>query len=51
MKQTNAAMASALALFLSFAQPVFSLPGHEFWDDELQRTAQQKPKVKPGSKG
>jgi len=50
MKHTNAALASALALFLSLAQPILALPDDEVRNDESQRTAQQEPKVKPGSK-
>jgi predicted Zn-dependent protease len=50
MKHINAALASALALFLSLAQPIFALPDDEVRNDESQRTAQQEPKVKPGSK-
>jgi predicted Zn-dependent protease len=50
MKHINAALASALALFLSLAQPIFALPDNEVRNDESQRTAQQEPKVKPGSK-
>jgi beta-barrel assembly-enhancing protease len=50
MKHTNAALASALALSLILAQPVLALPDDEVRNDESQRTAQQEPKMKPGSK-
>jgi len=50
MKHTNAVLASALALFLSLAQPVLAFPDDEVWTDESQPTAQQDPKLKPGSK-
>jgi beta-barrel assembly-enhancing protease len=50
MKHTNAALAIALALFLSLAQPILALPDDEVPSDESQRNAQQEPKVKPGSK-
>ena len=50
MKRTTTTLASALALFLGLAQPVLARPDTEFRTDESQRTAQQEPKVKPGSK-
>jgi predicted Zn-dependent protease len=50
MKRTTTTLASALVLFLSFAQPVLALPDDEVRNDESQRTAQQEPKVKPGGK-
>jgi beta-barrel assembly-enhancing protease len=50
MKRTTTTLASALALFLGLAQPVLARPDNEFRTDESQRTAQQEPKVKPGSK-
>lgn len=49
MKHTNTALASALALFLSLAQPILALTDDEARNEESQRTAQQEPKVKPGS--
>ena len=50
MKHTTAILVSALALFLSLAPPVLALPDDEVRNNESQRTAQQEPKVKPGSK-
>jgi predicted Zn-dependent protease len=50
MKHTDVALASALAVFLSLAQPILALPDDEVRNDGSQRTAQQEPKVKPGSK-
>jgi len=54
MKHTNAALASSLSLFLSLflilAQPVLARPDDEVRSDESQRTSQQEPKMKPGSK-
>lgn len=50
MKHTNAALASALVLFLSLAKPIFALPDDEVQNDESQRAPQQAPKVKPGTK-
>jgi len=50
MKHTNAALASSLALFLILAQPVLARPGDQVRNDDSQRTSQQEPKVKPGSK-
>ncbi len=50
MEHTTTTLASALALFLSLAQPVLARPDDEVRNDESQRTAQREPKVKPGSK-
>src|ERR1019366_9773418 len=50
MKHTTKTLASALALLLSLAQPVLARPDDVVRNDESQRTAQQEPKVKPGSK-
>ncbi len=50
MKHTNAALASSLALFLILAQPVLARPDDQVQNDDSQRTSQQEPKVKPGSK-
>ncbi|HEV2396716.1 MAG TPA: M48 family metallopeptidase [Candidatus Sulfotelmatobacter sp.] len=49
MKHT-AALASSLALFLVLEQPVLARPDDQVRNDDSQRTSQQKPKVKPGSK-
>jgi predicted Zn-dependent protease len=49
-KHTNAALASSLALFLILAQPVLARPDDQVRNDDSQRTSQQEPKVKPGSK-
>jgi hypothetical protein len=50
MKHTTTTLASALPLLLSLAQPVLARPDDVVRNDESQRTAQQEPKVKPGSK-
>jgi beta-barrel assembly-enhancing protease len=50
MKHTTTILASVLALFLSLAQPVLALPDDKVRNDEPQRTLQEEPKVKPGSK-
>lgn len=49
-KHTNAALASSLALSLILAQPVLARPDDQVRNDDSQRTSQQEPKVKPGSK-
>ena len=50
MKHTTATLASALALFLSLAHPVHAWTEDGARNDESQRTAQQEPRAKPGSK-
>ena len=50
MKHTNATLASSLTLFLILAQPVLARPDDQVRNDDSQRTSQQEPKVKPGSK-
>src|SRR5579864_1352729 len=50
MKHANATLASSLILCLILTQPVFALPDDEVQDNKAQVTAQQEPKVKPGSK-
>ena len=50
MKHTTTILASALTFYLSLAQSVLALPDDEAWNDESQRTSQQEPKVKTGSK-
>jgi predicted Zn-dependent protease len=50
MKHTTTTVAIALVLLLILAQPVLALPDDEVRNNESQRTAQQEPKVKPGSK-
>ena len=50
MKHTNPALASALTLLLSLAQPVVAWPEDGVLNDESGRAAQQEPKLKPGSK-
>ena len=49
MKHTTR-VAIALVLLLILAQPVLALPDDEVPNNESQRTAQQEPKAKPGSK-
>jgi hypothetical protein len=39
MKHTTTTLASALALFLSLAQPVLARPDNEVQTDESQRTS------------
>ena len=50
MKHTTATLAGALALLLSLAHPALARSDNEVRNDGSPRTAQQEPKVKPGSK-
>ena len=50
MKHTTATLAGTLALLLSLAHPALARSDNEVRNDGSPRTAQQEPKVKPGSK-
>ena len=50
MKHNTTTLVSALALFSILAHPILARSADRVGNDESQRTAQQEPKVKPGSK-
>ena len=50
MKHTNRALAGALTLLLSLAQPLLARPEDQVLSDESGPAAPQEPKIQPGSK-